>query len=71
MSPDESFVWSLSRSTARSMPGLWDSAPATAGRGPPAASASSGSPGCQTCRNATIAPVESSDATMSVSSIEM
>jgi hypothetical protein len=46
-------------------------APAIAGRGPaPPVSPSSGSAGCQTRSVAMMAPAESSDATMSVSSTE-
>ncbi len=66
-----SFLVSSLRATSRSSAGSCDSAPATAGRPGPEGSANSGSEGCHTRRKATMAPVPSSEATMSVSSTEM
>ena len=64
-------AWSSSRRrTSSSWLASAVAAPAIAGRPTPERSPSSGSPGCQTRSSAMIAPAESSEATMSVSSTE-
>ena len=69
MSPRESFVSSLRRSTSRSCAASAVAAPAIAGR-VKRPSPCSGSEGCHTRSSATMAPADSSEATMSVISTD-